>query len=718
MKKLFSILLISLVSFSVFSQDKSLEKADKLFKKRAFLEAAALYEKSGLTSKEVLQNNGDCYFYNNQMKKASDVYEKLFTKYKIEQIAPAYVDRYSQALKATSNFSKYDELMKKSQGSKDGIKNILAALDKDLKYEFKVAPLLYDIEGSNFGANYFGSDKIVFATTSNMDRPTYAWNGKPYLDLVTAKVEDDKLSEITFLDDAINTNTHEASAVLSKDGKTMYFSRTSKKKVKENGIKVHNVQIYKTTLVDGKWSKPEMTSFSSPKYSTQHPTLSSDNKKMFFASNMPGSVGDFDIYEVDINEDGTFGSPRNLGPTINTEQREQFPFVSSVGNLYFSSNGYIGFGGLDLFYAPSVDGTFQTPVNLGESINSGLDDFSMVLDEEKSRGYYSSDKTGDDKLYSFIRLEKELGKLVVQGVVKDLFTGKLVPGTVVSILKDKQIPVASQIVGLDGAYKLVVPEYNNYTVKAAHKDYDVQERQLVVDENYNGEPFNIMLEPVNKDVDFKSPNFSRGTVKSNATGEPLLGTLVSLYDDKGMLIDSKVVDEAGRYTFDIKSNKNYVLTAHNDKFDVFEKSFSVNDTDNKEFSYDIFMIPSTIKKEEVAEYKVKNILFDYDKSNIRPDAAIILDELVTYLTANENKKVSLEIAGHADAYGFSEYNIQLSQRRANSTAKYLIQRGINRNRINTSYFGEKLPLNGCIKEDICTQEEYAINRRCEFTLIY
>jgi outer membrane protein OmpA-like peptidoglycan-associated protein len=318
-------------------------------------------------------------------------------------------------------------------------------------------------------------------------------------------------------------------------------------------------------------------------------------------------------------------------------------------------------------------------------------------------------------MYSLVRKEKELNNLIVKGVVKDLFTGKLVPGTVISILRDKQIPVASQIVGIDGAYKLEVPAYDTYTVKAAHKDYNVQERELVVDENYDGAPFDVMLEPVNDDVDFKGENYARGTVKSNETGEPLLGTLVSLYDEKGVLLDSKVVDEQGRYTFDIAPNKNYVLTAHNDKFDVYEKSFAVNDTDNKVFSYDVFMLPSSGKDDEVDAFRIKNVLFDYDKSNIRPDASIILDELAAYM--KQNPKVSFEIAGHADAYGYNEYNIRLSQRRANSTAKYLIKLGISRNRINTSYFGEKLPLNGCIKEDICTVEEYAINRRCEFTLI-
>lgn len=712
MRKLVSILLILFVSVSVLAQNETIEEANKLFKKKAYLEAATLYKESGLTSKTVLEKLGDCYFYNNHMASASEVYGQLFKQYKAEEIDPLYLERYAETLKATQKYSMYDELMKKSSGSDEAIKQVLANLDENLKYTFKTEVLKYDLEGSNFGANYFGEDKIIFATTSNKERPIYSWNNKPYLDLMVATSKDGALSDFELLPDAINSKTHEASAVLSRDGEVLYFSRTGKKKVKDGDIKHTNVSIYKSVKVDGKWSKPEILPFCSDDYSTQHPTLSADGTKMYFSSNMPGSIGSFDIYEVTIKSDG-YGKPNNLGPTINTEGREQFPFISSNGTLYFASNGYVGFGGLDLYYASSENGVFNSPVNLGETINSGLDDFAMVIDEETNRGYFSSDRSDEDTMYTLIREEKELGKLIVKGQVKDLFTGKLVPGTVVSILRDKQIPVASQIVGIDGFYNLTVPDYNTYTVKAAHNDYNVQERELVIDETFKGDEFDILLEPVNEEVDFKGENYARGTVKSNETGEPLLGTLVSLYDEKGGLLDSKVVDEMGRYTFDIEPNKNYVLTAHNDQHDVYEKSFSVNDSDNKVFSYDIFMLKSTVKPEEVQQYTIPNINFDFDKSNIRPDAAVILDKVIAYMM--ENEKVSIEIAGHADAYGFNEYNILLSQRRATATAKYLINRGIDRSRINTSYFGEKLPLNGCIKEDICTPEEYAINRRCEFT---
>jgi peptidoglycan-associated lipoprotein len=715
MKRILSILLITVVSFSVFAQNSTIEKADKMFKLKAYLEAAALYKAGGIETKNVLQNLGDCYYYNNQMNDAANSYEKLFKKYDVKEIDPAYLYRFSQALKGIKSYAKYDELLKKSGQSSESIQTILAALNDNLKHEFKIQKMSYNLEGSNFGANYFG-DKLIFATSSNNKRPSYMWNNKPYLDLITATVKNDnELAGFELLTESINTDTHESSAVLTRDGKTLYFSRTNKKKIKIGDLKVSHVKIYKAELVDGKWTNVKALPFTSDFYSTQHPALSADETKLYFSSDMPGTVGSFDIFYVDINKDGSYSAPKNLGTAINTEEREQFPFLTKENTLYFSSAGFVGFGGLDLFSSEFKDGEYQAPVNLGESINSGIDDFSLVINEETNRGFFSSDRDGVDKLYSFVRMEKKLENVIVKGTIKDLFNGNLVPGAMVSILNEKEEVIATQTVGTDGQYRLSVPNNAKYILKAEHPEYNIQERPLTVDETFDSsKPIDILLEPVNKAI--KSQYFIRGTVKSLKSGEPLLGTLVSLYDDKGILLESKPVDERGRYNFDLVPNKNYSVSAHRENFDVFEKKFSINDTDRKNLSYDILMVPSATKSNEgeTIDFAIENILFDFDRHNIRPDAVVILDKLVGYLKANE--KVKVDIAGHTDAYGYDEYNMRLSQRRVNSTADYVIKAGILPNRISTAYFGEKLPLNGCVKEYVCTKEQYQANRRCEFKL--
>jgi peptidoglycan-associated lipoprotein len=183
----------------------------------------------------------------------------------------------------------------------------------------------------------------------------------------------------------------------------MYFDRTNEKRVKnENDVKVSHISIYRAENVNGTWTNIEAVPFSSEEYSVEHPSLSSDGSKLYFASDMPGSMGSFDIYVVDVNSDGTFGTPQNLGAAVNTPHREQFPFVSEENVLYFSSDGHEGFGNLDIY---KTEGNFSEIKNLGTSINSGNDDFAFVIKEGEDNGWFASNRRGTDNLYSFVREE-------------------------------------------------------------------------------------------------------------------------------------------------------------------------------------------------------------------------------------------------------------------------------------------------------------------------
>lgn len=224
------------------------------------------------------------------------------------------------------------------------------------------------------------------------------------LDLYTANMNDDgQLSNIVLFPGAINSDTHESSATFSQDGMTMYFDRTNEKRVKDdNDERVAHISIYRAENVNGNWTNIERVPFSSDEYSTEHPSLSPDGTQLYFASDMPGSVGSFDIYVVDVNEDGTFGTPRNLGSNVNTENREQFPFISGDGVLYFSSNGHPGFGNMDIY---STEGDFSEVRNLGTSINSPFDDFAYTKREGEEEGFFASNRRGTDNLYTFSREE-------------------------------------------------------------------------------------------------------------------------------------------------------------------------------------------------------------------------------------------------------------------------------------------------------------------------
>lgn len=402
MKKLYSTILIILIGVSGFAQNSEIRKGDKLFASRAYIDAAQAYEKVNEKDQEVLQNLGDAYFYTNQMVNATEVYQLLFLRNEAT-VDPEYKFRYAHALMGIGKQDEADKYFSDYYGEEFNFEEFRKELDTTVSHVFTTDQVMNNAASADFGIAYYG-DKVVFASTRNQERPVYPWDKRPTLDLYTADVADDKtLSGIVLFPGEINTDTHESSATFSEDGMTMYFTRTNEKRIEnEDDVKVAHISIFKAENVDGNWTNIEPLPFSSKEYSVEHPTLSKDGTKLYFASDMPGSKGSFDIYVVDVNEDGTFGTPQNLGDAVNTEHREQFPFISEEGVLYFSSDGHPGFGNLDIYKS---EGDFSEVKNLGTSVNSGNDDFAFVIREGDEEGWFASNRRGTDNLYNFTREE-------------------------------------------------------------------------------------------------------------------------------------------------------------------------------------------------------------------------------------------------------------------------------------------------------------------------
>ena len=400
MKKLYSSILIILIGFSSFAQGSDIKKGDRFFAQRAYIDAADAYEKVNNKDQEVLQNLGDAYFFTNQMQNAAEVYKNLFLKFAPE-VAADYKFRYAHAAMATNNFKEADKYFSEFYGKEYDFEKFRKNLDTTVTHVYTSKQVMNNAASADFGISYYG-DKVTFASTRNQERPIYPWDKRPTLDLYTANVDDEgALSELVLFPGDINTDAHESSATFSKDGMTMYFDRTNDKRVKnENDEKVANISIYSAKMVDGKWSNIEKLPFSSEDYSVEHPSLNADGSKLYFASDMPGSNGSFDIYVVDVNEDGTYGTPQNLGTGINTAHREQFPFISEEGVLYFASDGHEGFGNLDIYQS---EGDFSEAKNLGESANSSFDDFAFIIKEDQNIGWFASNRRGTDNLYNFTR---------------------------------------------------------------------------------------------------------------------------------------------------------------------------------------------------------------------------------------------------------------------------------------------------------------------------
>ena len=620
-------ILASLLLFggAVLGQSKTLKRANKLFDMRAYYEAAQEYETNERTQ-EVLQNLADSYYYNTSHKNAVKTYNELYLKYG-DSIDNQYHFRYAQALKGTADYEGADKYLSKYYKEDVNTPEFIKSTESSTPHSFKLEQVDSKNSTSDFGLSYY-KDKVVFASVRNTSGPSFVWNNLPFLDLYSAKLTDDNvLEDIVPLTKPINTKTHESNAVFTKDGNTMYFCRTDKKRTKTDEDKIAQIRIYKAELIDDNWTNVTALPFTSDVFSTEHPALSKDEKTLYFASDMPGTLGSFDIYKVSINDDETYGEPINLGNIINTAHREQFPFISEYDVLYFSSIGHQGYGGLDIFRSNNINGAYDEPVNLGGSINSSLDDFSFVVLEKENKGHVSSNRLGPDRMFGFVREENKLSKYLVEGVIQDKNTNELLVGAKVILFDESGEAIEEMVVGDDAYYLFKIEPNKKYKFRGSKKAY------------------------IPQDIEFST-------------------------------------DKEGKVQHNIK----LALEAYT----TVEERIQEN------------------KKGQV-QVKLDKIYFDFSSSKIKEDAAIILNVLVDLM--KKYPFMEVEVSAHTDARGRAEFNLELSKLRAASTLEYLVSQGINRSRLGSVGYGEMQPLNDCVKENMCSEADYNVNRRCEFTIL-
>lgn len=476
---------------------KILEKADLYFDKMWYAEAAELYEMAlkrdaGMYSYTIIQKAGDAHYFNTNMEMAYKWYDILYTQHG-DEMSTDNIFKYAHSLKGTGKYSRakrlmrlYDKKMKSGDYSQD-YKNITPkeiVLDKILNTteKFEISNVDINSEYSEFSPMFYRDNEVVFASamdSSFFNTRRYKWNNQPYLDLYVAKInqESDDIKEAVKFSKKINTKYHEASVTFSPDNKTMYFTRNNYgKKLKRDKKGINNLKIYKATKVDDEWTEAEELSFNSDEYSTGHPALSPDGKQLYFVSDMPGSLGETDIFVVDVLDGGGYSAPRNLGPEINTERREMFPFITDK-KFYFSSDGHVGLGGLDIYEIGFDESAgFLEVHNMGQPINSNVDDFSYIVNEETQKGFFASNRKGgkgDDDIYSFKRLiVEEVIENAIAGVVTELVTGELMPEALVVLLDENNKKLKETVTGADGSFVFEDLENNTkYTVKTRKGDY-------------------------------------------------------------------------------------------------------------------------------------------------------------------------------------------------------------------------------------------------------
>ncbi len=491
------------------NKSKLIQKADYYFNKMWYAEAAELYEQALLKGKEyhsfdVIQKVADAHYFNTNMEKAYEWYNILYDKHGKEMSADN-IFKYAHSLKGTGKYRRakrlmrlYNRKMKNEEVAdmngdvdKDPTANEMV-LDKILNSEqnFDIKNLAINTEYSDFSPMFLDSNQVVFASakdSSFFNTRKYRWNDQPYLDLYVAKINEESqdLKDAIKFSKKINTKYHEASVTFSPDNTTMYFTRNNYgKKLKRDKNGINHLKIYMSRKVDDEWSEAVEVPFNSDDFSTGHPALTPDGKQLYFVSDMPGSIGETDIFVVDVLENNTFSEPKNLGPEINTERKEMFPFINDK-KLYFSSDGHTGLGGLDVYeVAYDKESGFQEVVNVGQPINSNRDDFSYIVNEETQKGFFASNRAegkGDDDIYSFKRLVvEEIPEIsnAIAGVVTELIAGNIMPQALVELLDENGIKLKEMVTDDNGSFVFEdLDADTKYTLKTTNLEYfeDLQE---------------------------------------------------------------------------------------------------------------------------------------------------------------------------------------------------------------------------------------------------
>lgn len=615
---------------SVWSQNSDTKKADRHFDRFEYVNAIKAYEKliqKGKANSYVYKQLALANLKTSNYEEAEQFYERYLRNNRNADAQDYY--NYAQTLLINGKEVDYKNAMldfveeaPQDPRTKAFLENPDYLTDlKSMPPRFELDKLSLNSEYSDFGA-YEHDDKLYFVTARNEKRRRYGWDKEPALDIYVAENVAGTFKNEKLIEGDINTNFHEGTLALTEDGNTIYFTRNNylNEKYRKDEDGVNHLKIYRAIFVNGIFQDVQDLSINDISYSNANPALSPDGSQLFFSSDRPGGYGDSDLYVVDIQEDGSLGEPRNLGPAINTEGRDNFPFVDQNNILYFSSEGHLGLGGLDVYYAKKEGAGYLPPQNLGLPLNSSADDFAFTYKESEEKGFVSSNRLEGGN-------EERTDHIYRANLVYPL----------------EQTSVMVEVVD-------------------AETDEFIENAQVIF-------------------YDKNQEEFSRD--QTNAKGV------------------SKTYLPTGE-TFDLQVNmKGYESQANT--FEIPETQMLMRVALNPEMS----------AAEAAMLVLQERIFFDYDDASIKPEAALELEKLIGIL--EENPELNILVISHTDERGSEEYNLELSQKRAENTVKHLVENGIDPSRLTSEGKGKTEPINDC--ESGCTDEEHEENRRSEFKVV-
>ena len=722
---------------------------------------------------EAIANIAECYRKTNQTKEAEYWYGKAVQLAKPKPLHFLYygmtLHRNGKCAEAVAWYERYA----REAPSDSRTQRLIQGCAKREAF-LKKGQRIYQIEKTSVNSDYneyapsLSGESLFFASerpTGKITKRVNAWNNAPFARVYASGVRPregwtpEVDPQARHWDSPYQTQLHQAGVVFSADGRWAFVTRSDQSGRSEDGLV--RLKIYAARRFEnGSWGNLEELPFNNAAYSTAHPAPTPDGERLFFSSNRPGGYGGMDLYVVE-QRDGVWGIPFNLGPDVNTEGHEIFPFFSQEGRLYFASDGHESLGGLDILYTTARGGSdWNAPLNPGAPLNSEADDFAICFEPEGRWGFFASNREDGkvDNLYAFsrtaipvtVRVESEGRPLSDAAVTLDL-SGETINSDAQGVALFDLFPgdCVTFLVEKNGCEPASVP----YCAAAGAEA------------------------PIAK-LTRKSRISIQGLVFDMTDGLPAQGVSVALLNDCGQPQVTQVSAADGRFSFPLSRNCCYTVRAEAPGYlaAVSEKICAPRADLARTFKVWLnlqpfrdgegFLIkppsrPSYRYNPESERYELPDgkpanielgqglslrdgILYDQEEpANFRMDAWAKADDgqgftLALYYDLDavypkeesygelekllrlllNNPKLEVEIASHTDARGSAAYNAELSQRRADYIAQWLRNQGINETRIRAQGYGNSRPARPCGPSSVpCTEEMNRANRRTEFRII-
>jgi len=752
---IFTFFIGTMVCSHVSGQSTKLKKANQNMEALNYQGAIKLYnevlEKSDDPQAKI--NIAECYRKVNDANNAEYWYGQVVRLAEVEPVHKLY---YGQMLQRNGKCDLAKEWFEKYVNDvPDDMRGqyLLKACDYEDELRtknggiFEISHMQFNSNLDDISPTYF-KHGLVFASERDRGvavKRNSGWTGNPFLELffIEAKqIKGEECGDVMYgrpekFSKELNTKYHDAAVTFSSNQKKIYFTRNnySDGKVGKSDEGIVKLKIYtadiKSSATSGaasEWQNLKGLPFNSDEYSVAHPTLSSDGNRLFFSSNMPGGFGGMDLY-ISSKEGSRWGPPINLGPSINTEGNEIFPYFHNSGKLYFASDGLIGLGGLDIhFIEDKGNGEWSAVENLGYPINTIADDFSIIFNEEGTCGYFTSDRdggTGRDDIYSFRKTASP-----VQILVFDQDTKEPIEGATVVV----DCTGNTMTTGVDGTITIDMKMNECCNFSASMESYVDLAKEACTKDVTIGETVFVEI-PMEKELTFTL----QGAVFDVITELPVEGVTLTITNDLNDEVQIVVTSDDGLFIFDIEKGACYTIKGEKPNFitaeitdqctrDLLESTTLQVNLDLQPYRIDAGVARDNALKGATTEllgpsgpdengnipYLV-HVYYDFNQSYIRDESLPALESLLSMLELNPDFIV--ELGSHTDARGSFRYNRRLSQRRAESVVRWLTSKGVAKDRLFAVGYGENKNVNNCKNNIPCSEKEHQMNRRTEFKVI-